>query len=69
MGDSNKLQLYSYHRSSCAFRVRIGLNLKGLEYEYKAVNLPKGEQNNPGNNFHYSLQVFGAVYFMVLTAY
>ncbi|KAG0492206.1 hypothetical protein HPP92_005604 [Vanilla planifolia] len=38
-----KLQLYSYWRSSCAHRVRIALNLKGLEYEYKAVDLLKNE--------------------------
>ena len=44
--ESKKLQLYSYWRSSCAFRVRIALNLKGVEYEYKAVNLLKGEQTN-----------------------
>uniref|UniRef100_A0A0E0NGI2 GST N-terminal domain-containing protein n=1 Tax=Oryza rufipogon TaxID=4529 RepID=A0A0E0NGI2_ORYRU len=31
-----KLGLYSYWRSSCSHRVRIALNLKGLEYEYKA---------------------------------
>ncbi|KAK2662896.1 hypothetical protein Ddye_001470, partial [Dipteronia dyeriana] len=44
---NKKLQLYSYFRSSCSCRVRIGLNLKGLEYEYKAVNLVKGEQHSP----------------------
>ncbi|CAM8900633.1 hypothetical protein QQ045_011044 [Rhodiola kirilowii] len=38
-----KLKLYSYWRSSCSYRVRIALNLKGIEYEYKAVNLLKGE--------------------------
>ncbi|KAI9122491.1 hypothetical protein K1719_006331 [Acacia pycnantha] len=37
----NKLQLYSYWRSSCSFRARIALNLKGIEYEYKTVNLLK----------------------------
>ncbi|KAM0009137.1 putative glutathione transferase [Helianthus debilis subsp. tardiflorus] len=42
-----KLQLYSYHRSSCSFRVRIALNLKGFDYEYKPVNLLKGEQKTP----------------------
>ncbi|XP_070682292.1 glutathione S-transferase zeta class-like isoform X7 [Malus domestica] len=31
--------------SSCSFRVRIALNLKGLKYEYKA--LAKGEQFSP----------------------
>ncbi|MCD9560930.1 hypothetical protein HAX54_019793 [Datura stramonium] len=45
--ESKKLQLYSYWRSSCAFRVRIALNLKGLEYEYKAVDLLKGEHRDP----------------------
>ncbi|KAI3754960.1 hypothetical protein L1987_54752 [Smallanthus sonchifolius] len=45
--EPKKLQLYSFHRSSCSFRVRIALNLKGLDYEYKAVNLFKGEQKNP----------------------
>ncbi|KAF7127839.1 hypothetical protein RHSIM_Rhsim11G0112900 [Rhododendron simsii] len=41
--EQNKLKLYSYFLSSCSYRVRIGLKLKGLEYEYKAVNLLKGE--------------------------
>lgn len=39
--------LYSYWRSSCSHRVRIALNLKGVDYEYKAVNLLKGEQSDP----------------------
>ncbi|KAF3622177.1 Glutathione S-transferase Z2 [Capsicum annuum] len=42
-----KLQLYSSWLSSCAFRVRIALNLKGLDYEYKAVNLLEGEHTKP----------------------
>ncbi len=33
------LKLYSYWRSSAAYRVRIALNLKGLVYETIAVNL------------------------------
>ncbi|KAM7481922.1 hypothetical protein LguiB_006505 [Lonicera macranthoides] len=45
--EPKKLKLYSYWRSSCSCRVRIGLNLKGLDYEYKAVNLLKGEQFSP----------------------
>ncbi|KAK4803637.1 hypothetical protein SAY86_003454 [Trapa natans] len=40
----SKLILYSYWQSSCSWRVRFALNLKGLAYEYRAVNLPKGEQ-------------------------
>ncbi|MBA0869945.1 hypothetical protein Goshw_005646 [Gossypium schwendimanii] len=43
----NKLKLYSYWRSSCSFRIRIALNLKGLEYQYIPVNLLKGEQFSP----------------------
>ncbi|CAN6543404.1 unnamed protein product [Malus baccata var. baccata] len=42
-----QIKLYSYWRSSCSYRVRIALNLKGLKYEYKAVNLLKGEQLSP----------------------
>lgn len=34
-----QLTLYSYWRSSCSWRVRIALALKGLNYEYKAVPL------------------------------
>ncbi|XWS35687.1 hypothetical protein CRYUN_Cryun20dG0017800 [Craigia yunnanensis] len=44
---SSKLVLYSYWQSSCAWRVRFALNLKGISYEYKAVNLAKGEQFTP----------------------
>jgi len=39
--------LYSYWRSSCAYRVRLCLHYKNLPYEYKAVNLGKGEQKDP----------------------
>lgn len=35
--------LYSYWRSSCSWRVRIALNLKGIPYTYYPVNLLKGE--------------------------
>ncbi|XP_022895612.1 glutathione S-transferase zeta class-like [Olea europaea var. sylvestris] len=44
---SKKLKLYSYWRSSCSCRVRIALKLKGLDYEYIAINLLKGDQKSP----------------------
>lgn len=40
----NHLILYSYWRSSAAWRVRIALHLKKIPFEYCAVNLLKGEQ-------------------------
>ncbi|WP_434630185.1 maleylacetoacetate isomerase [Chromobacterium sp. CV08] len=39
--------LYGYFRSSAAYRVRIALNLKGLDYRYQPINLLKGEQQSP----------------------
>ncbi|ELU01132.1 hypothetical protein CAPTEDRAFT_17982 [Capitella teleta] len=33
--------LYSYFRSSASWRVRIALAIKGIDYEYRAVNLIK----------------------------
>jgi maleylacetoacetate isomerase len=38
------IKLYSYFRSSAAYRVRIALNLKDIRYEYVPVHLVKGEQ-------------------------
>jgi maleylacetoacetate isomerase len=36
--------LYDYYRSSAAYRVRIALNLKGVDYESRPVNLLESEQ-------------------------
>jgi maleylacetoacetate isomerase len=43
------MKLYSFFRSSAAYRVRIALNLKGLNAEYAPINLRKGggEQYEP----------------------
>ncbi|NTX03449.1 MULTISPECIES: maleylacetoacetate isomerase [Myxococcus] len=42
------LRLHNYWRSSASWRVRLGLNLKGLPFEYVAVHLLKdgGQQNS-----------------------
>jgi maleylacetoacetate isomerase len=41
------VKLYTYFRSSAAFRVRIALNLKALVYEPAFVQLAKGEHHQP----------------------
>jgi maleylacetoacetate isomerase len=41
------LKLYTYFRSSAAFRIRIALNLKGLAFEPAFVHLAKGEHRKP----------------------
>jgi maleylacetoacetate isomerase len=38
--------LYDYYRSSAAYRVRIGLNLKGVDYESRPVNLLENAQKS-----------------------
>jgi len=46
------MKLWSYWRSSCAYRVRIALGLKGLAFDYAAVHLMRdgGQQHLP--DFH-----------------
>src|SRR5690606_39211683 len=44
-GRAVKLALHNYWRSSASHRVRIGLALKGLAYEYVVVNLLKRDQH------------------------
>ena len=43
------MKLYTFFRSSASYRVRIALNLKGLEYEQAAIHLRRGggEQLKP----------------------
>jgi maleylacetoacetate isomerase len=41
------MKLYSYFRSSAAFRVRIALNLKKLDYETAAIHLQRNDQSTP----------------------
>lgn len=40
------MELYSYFRSTAAYRVRIALNLKGIDYRLTPVNLLKDEQKS-----------------------
>jgi maleylacetoacetate isomerase len=41
------MRLHTYFRSSAAYRVRIALNLKGVQYESRYRMLTKGEQHSP----------------------
>ncbi|HKT85538.1 MAG TPA: maleylacetoacetate isomerase [Novosphingobium sp.] len=62
------MRLYAYHRSSTSYRVRIALNLKGLDHETVPVNLLEGEQRGePYRNINPfggvpALEVDGRVY-------
>lgn len=48
------MKLYSYWRSSCAYRVRIVLQLKGVPFEYVAVNIAPGVSEQ-------SAEAYGAI--------
>lgn len=39
------MKLFGYYRSTAAYRVRIALNYKSLQYEHVGVNLLQGEQH------------------------
>ena len=41
------MKLYGFFRSSAAFRVRIALNLKKLDYDAAFIHLRRGEQSGP----------------------
>jgi maleylacetoacetate isomerase len=43
----NELQLYTFFRSSAAYRVRIALNIKGLHFKTISKALGKGEHQQP----------------------
>ena len=42
------MKLYGYFRSSAAFRLRIALNLKRLDYDNAFIHLRRGDQAQPG---------------------
>ena len=44
MPDTGQMRLYTYFRSSAAYRLRIALNLKGIDWQPVSVNLAAGEQ-------------------------
>ncbi|MEQ8516139.1 MAG: maleylacetoacetate isomerase [Chromatocurvus sp.] len=46
------MQLYSYFRSSASYRVRIALNLKGIDHGVIPINLVAGEQRGESYRRH-----------------
>lgn len=57
-------KLYGYWRSSAAYRVRIALGLKGLTYDYMAVNLMPGVSEQKSDDYT-SLNPQGRVPFLI----
>ena len=42
------MKLYNYFRSSASYRVRIALNLKGLQYDYVPIHIARGDHKKEG---------------------
>src|SRR6059058_466766 len=55
--------LYDYWRSSAAYRVRIALNLKGIDYESRQIDLREGAQDSAD---YRSVNPFGLVPMLVI---
>eukprot|EP00850_Spirogloea_muscicola_P011119 SM000068S20551 [mRNA] locus=s68:101824:104545:+ [translate_table: standard] len=51
MAAYQQITLYSYYQSSCSYRVRIALNLKGLKYKYIAVNIHPNTNEQVSDDF------------------
>ncbi len=47
------IKLYSYWRSSAAYRVRIALNLKGLDYDIVPISLLPGEAEHRKDDYRH----------------
>lgn len=57
---ASPVQLYSYHKSSASWRIRIALNIKNIPYEYKPIRLAStdGDQFSvPFTKLNPSMQV------------
>ncbi|MGH1469795.1 MAG: maleylacetoacetate isomerase [Cellvibrionaceae bacterium] len=46
------MKLYTFFRSSAAYRVRIALNIKGLDYEAVPINLVENDGEQHKDSFH-----------------
>ena len=46
MTESSRFELFAFWRTSATYRVRVGLNLKGLQAQERQVNLEAGEQRS-----------------------
>ncbi|RZJ10156.1 MAG: maleylacetoacetate isomerase [Rubrivivax sp.] len=55
------MKLHNYFRSSASWRVRIGLALKGLGYDYVSIHLQKNEQFGEGFAAHQASQLVPAL--------
>lgn len=55
------MELFTYFRSSAAYRVRIALNIKGLDYQARPIHLVKNEQRSPAYLEHNPLGLLPAL--------